>query len=65
MEQLNTILGIIASVLSIAATIVVMQNKSEIKKLRDSYGGNRQMTKGNDNSQIVGHSNRVGSDDKQ
>lgn len=64
MEQLNTTLGIIASVLSIMATIVTLQNKSEIKKLRDSYDRNKQKAKGDGNTQVVGHNNWMGTDDR-
>lgn len=60
MEQLNTILSIVASALSITATLVALQNKSEIKKLSGSYNRNKQKAKGNSNIQVMGHNNRNG-----
>lgn len=60
----NTILGIIASVLSIIATAVALQNKSEIKKLRDSYIHNKQTAEGNVESQVMGSGNVVGNHGK-
>lgn len=62
LDLVNTVLGILASVFSIIATIVSLQNKSEIKKLRDSYDGNRQVARGNGNTQVVGRGNMVSND---
>ena len=64
LNLVNTILGIIASVLSIIATAVALQNKSEIKKLRDSYSHNKQTATGNVKSQVMGSGNVVGNHGK-
>lgn len=63
MEQLNIILSIIASTLSIAAAIIALVTRSEVKKLNDSYGSNKQVARGNNNVQSIGHDNGAKHDD--
>lgn len=53
MELANTILGIIASAFSIAATVVALLNRSEIKKLTDSHDRYQQKAKGSGNTQTI------------
>ena len=42
METVNTLLGIVVSLLSIFATIQSYKNKKEIKRLYNLYEGNTQ-----------------------
>ncbi|KGF13881.1 hypothetical protein HMPREF1647_03720 [Lancefieldella parvula DNF00906] len=59
METVNTLLGIVVSLLSIFATIQSYKNKKEIKRLYNLYEGNTQKAYGNGNNQIIGSDNRV------
>lgn len=59
METLNLILGIVASVASIAATVISLSVKSDIKKMRDSFQGSTLSASGIGNSQIMGSDNKA------
>lgn len=59
MDQLDVILSIVASVFSIAATVISLLNRSEVKKLRDLYQDNRLVAKGDGNTQVIGSGNKV------
>lgn len=59
MEMLNLILGIVASVASIAATVVSLSVKSDVKKIRDSFQGNAMSASGTCNNQVMGSGNKV------
>ena len=59
METLNLILGIIASVVSIVATVISLSVKSDIKKLRDSFQSSTMNASGIGNSQIMGSDNKA------
>lgn len=59
MEMLNLILGIVASVASIAATVVSLSVKSDVKKIRDSFQGNAMSASGACNNQVMGSGNKV------
>lgn len=54
METLNLILGIVASVASIIATVISLSVKSDIKKMRDSFQSSTMNSSGIGNSQIMG-----------
>lgn len=60
MEQIDIILSIIASCVSIVATIIALQSRSEVRELRDVYEGNRLCANGGGNTQVVGSNNVVG-----
>ena len=53
MELANTIIGIVASTFSIAATIVALLNRSEIKKITDSHDRYQQTAKGSGPTQAI------------
>ena len=57
--MLEIVLSIVASVLSIAATVVAFKNKKEVERLRDLYEGNKLTTNGNGNAQVMGTGNQV------
>lgn len=59
METLNLILGIVASVASIIATVISLSAKSDIKKMRDSFQSSTMNTSGIGNSQIMGSDNKA------
>jgi len=59
MPTIEILLSIVASVFSIASTVIALQNKSEIKKLRDLYLGNHLDADGSGNAQVLGSGNRV------
>lgn len=59
METLNLILGIVASVASIIATVISLSVKSDIKKMRDSFQSSTMNTSGIGNSQIMGSDNKA------
>lgn len=59
MEMLNLILGVVASVASIAATVVSFSVKSDVKKIRDSFQDNAMSASGTCNSQVMGSGNKV------
>ncbi|WP_315572906.1 hypothetical protein [Lancefieldella rimae] len=65
METLNILLSIVASLLSIFATVRAYKSKREIERLRDIYEYNTQKAYGNGNSQIVGSGNQVVGHGKQ
>ena len=58
-EMLEIVLSIVASVLSIAATVVAFKNKKEVERLRDLYEGNKLTANGNGNAQVMGTGNQV------
>ena len=57
--MLEIVLSIVASVLSIAATVVAFKNKKEVERLRDLYEGNKLTVNGNGNAQVMGTGNQV------
>lgn len=59
MEVLEIVLSIVASLLSIAATIVAFKSKKEVDRLRDLYEGNSFTANGNANAQVMGTGNQV------
>ena len=59
MQLFDNILSIIASVFSVAATIIALKNNEEIKKLRDLFQGNELTMSGDGNAQVLGSSNQV------
>ena len=64
MEMVDVMLSIVASVLSIVATVIAFKNKKYIDKLRDLYEGNKMNATGNENIQVVGTGNQVNTHDK-
>lgn len=64
MEMLEIVLSIIASILSIVATIIAFKSKREVENLRDLYEGNKLTASGNGNTQVMGTSNRVNANDR-
>lgn len=64
MEMIDVMLSIVASALSIVATVVAFKSKREVDKLRDLYEGNKLNVTGNENTQVVGTGNRVNTHDK-
>ena len=59
METVNLVLGIAASVVSIAAAVISLSAKSDVKKMRDSFQGNTMSASGTGNSQVMGSNNRA------
>lgn len=59
METVNLILGMAASVVSIAAAVISLSAKSDVKKMRDSFQGNTMSASGTGNSQVMGSNNRA------
>lgn len=59
METLNLILGIVASVVSIFATVISLSVKSDIKKMRDSFQSSTMNASGIGNGQIMGSENKA------
>lgn len=57
--MLDNILSILASALSIFATIVAFKSKKEVERLRDLYEGNRLTVNGDGNAQVMGTGNQV------
>lgn len=57
--MLEIVLSIVASVLSIAATVVAFKNKKEVERLRDLYEGNKLTANGNGNAQVMDTGNQV------
>lgn len=57
METINLILGIIASVASIATAIISFQNKQEIKTIKKSLSENSQTAAGNVATNVIGSNN--------
>lgn len=64
MEAADLVFSIIASLLSIIATVVSLRARSEVKKVRDEFQGNKLVAKGNSNAQLVGSANKVGVDER-
>ena len=48
--MLEIVLSIIASILSIVATIIAFKSKREVESLRDLYEGNKLTASGNGNT---------------
>lgn len=59
MDALNSILGILSSILSIVATTVAVSCKKDLSALRDSYEKNKLIADGDGNFQVVGSGNKV------
>lgn len=59
MEELNLILGIVASGASIVAAVISLSIKSDVKKMRDSFRGNTMSTSGVGSSQVMGSGNKA------
>ncbi len=57
METINLILGIIASIASIATAIISFQNKQEIKTIKKSLSENSQTAAGNVATNVIGSNN--------
>lgn len=57
METTNLILGIIASIASIATAIISFQNKQEIKTIKKSLSENSQTAAGNVATNVIGSNN--------
>lgn len=57
METMNLILGIIASITSIATAIISFQNKQEIKTIKKSLSENSQTATGNVATNVIGSNN--------
>ena len=64
MEMLEIVLSIIASILSIVATIIAFKSKKEVERLRDLYEGNKLNARGDGNTQVMGTGNRVNVNDR-
>lgn len=64
MEMIDVMLSIVASALSIVATVVAFKSKKGVDRLRDLYEGNKLNVTGNENTQVVGAGNRVNTHDK-
>lgn len=64
MEIAELIFSIIASVLSIVATVIGLQNKNEIRKMCNEFQGNKLVAKGDGNAQVLGSGNRVSVDEQ-
>lgn len=64
MEMIDVMLSIVASALSIVATVVAFKSKKGVDRLRDLYEGNKLNVTGNENTQVVGTGNRVNTHDK-
>lgn len=59
METLEIVLSIVASLLSIVATITAFKSKKEVERLRDCYKSNEQTATGDGDVQVVGTGNQV------
>jgi len=59
METINIILGIIASVAGIFASIIGLINNKEIKKISNKNSNIKQKIKGDKNTQFNGDNNKV------
>lgn len=57
METINLILGIIASIASIATAIISFQNKQGIKTIKKSLSENSQTAAGNVATNVIGSNN--------
>lgn len=57
METVNLILGIIASIASIAAAVISLQNKQEIKSIKKSLSDNSQTATGKVATNVVDSNN--------
>ncbi len=57
METVNLILGISASIASIAAAIISFQNKQEIKTIKKSLSENSQIATGKVATNVIGNNN--------
>lgn len=58
-EIVEIAFSIVASALSIIATIVAFKSKKEVESLRDRYENNEHTAIGDGNAQIVGTGNQV------
>ena len=57
--MLEIVLSIVASILSIAATVIALRSKKEVERLRDLYEGNKLTANGDGNAQVMGTGNQV------
>lgn len=64
METVDVMLSIMASALSIVATVIAFKSKKEVDRLRNLYEGNKLNAIGNENTQVVGAGNQVNTHDK-
>ena len=64
METVDVMLSIVASALSIVATVIAFKSKKEVDRIRNLYEGNKLNAIGNENTQVVGTGNRVTTHDK-
>ena len=64
METVDVMLSIVASALSIVATVIAFKSKKEVDRLRNLYEGNKLNAIGNENTQVVGTGNQVNTHDK-
>lgn len=64
METVDVMLSIVASALSIVATVIAFKSKKEVDRIRNLYEGNKLNAIGNENTQVVGTGNRVNTHDK-
>lgn len=64
METVNLVLGVLASLLSIVATIIGLRNQNDIKKMRDEFQDNKMIANGSSNAQVIGSGNRVNTDER-
>lgn len=64
MEIVDIVLSILASALSIAATVIAYKSKKEVDGLRELYKSNELSANGNGNAQVVGTGNRVNTYDR-
>ena len=59
MEMFEMMLSIVASALSIVATVIAFKSKKEVERLRDFYEGNKYTATGDGNVQVTGAGNQV------
>lgn len=64
METAELVFSIVASLFSIFATVISLRTRSEVKRMRDEFQGNKLVAKGNGNAQVVGSDNKVGTDER-
>lgn len=57
--MLDNVLSIIASILSVVATVIALKSREEVRRLRDLYQGNTMTLTGDGNAQVLGSSNQV------
>lgn len=57
METINLVLGIIASIASIATAVISFQNKQEIKTIKKSLSENSQTATGSVATNVIGSNN--------